>query len=98
MAVDRNAASLIALDAVVLDTETTGLDPRTARIVEIAAVRLVNGRLDTGAPFRQPGSAWRADTRLRDPHTRNRCGGRSGGAHLCGGVDRILQSIAAEQF
>ena len=58
MAADRNAASLIALDAVVLDTETTGLDPRTARIVEIAAVRLVNGRLDIGAPFRrllQPG-------------------------------------------
>src|SRR5215203_71679 len=58
MAVDRNAASLIALDAVVLDTETTGLDPRTARVVEIAAVRLVSGRLDAGAPFRrlvQPG-------------------------------------------
>jgi DNA polymerase-3 subunit epsilon/CBS domain-containing protein len=58
MAVDRNARSLIALDAVVLDTETTGLDPRTARVVEIAAVRLVSGRLDAGAPFRrlvQPG-------------------------------------------
>lgn len=58
MAVGRNATPLIALDAVVLDTETTGLDPRKARIVEIAAVRLVYGRLDTSAPFRrlvQPG-------------------------------------------
>ena len=36
-----NAALLIALDAVVLDTETTGLDPTSARIVEIGAVRLV---------------------------------------------------------
>ena len=58
MAVGRNATPLIALDAVVLDTETTGLDPRKARIVEIAAVRLVGGRLNTSAPFRrlvQPG-------------------------------------------
>ena len=36
---------LIALDAAVIDTETTGLDPAKARIVEIAAVRLVAGRL-----------------------------------------------------
>ena len=58
MAVGRNTTPLIALDAVVLDTETTGLDPRKARIVEIAAVRLVGGRLDTSSPFRrlvQPG-------------------------------------------
>ena len=67
MAVDRNAASLIALNAVVLDTETTGLDPRTARVVEIAAVRLVSGRLDTGAPFRrlvQPGEPLSASATL----------------------------------
>src|SRR6187455_372347 len=58
MAVGRNTTPLIALDAVVLDTETTGLDPRKARIVEIAAVQLVGGRLDTSSPFRrlvQPG-------------------------------------------
>ena len=36
----RNSTPLIALDAVVIDTETTGLDPRKARVVEIAAVRL----------------------------------------------------------
>jgi DNA polymerase-3 subunit epsilon/CBS domain-containing protein len=40
-----NATPLLALDAVVIDTETTGLDPRHARIVEIAAVPLVGGRL-----------------------------------------------------
>lgn len=37
------ATPLIGLDAVVLDTETTGLDTRTARIVQIGAVRLVKG-------------------------------------------------------
>ena len=46
----RGATPLISLDAVVIDTETTGLDPRKARVVEFAAVRLVGGRLDaTGA-------------------------------------------------
>ena len=35
------ATPLIALDAVVIDSETTSLDPAKARIVEIAAVRLV---------------------------------------------------------
>ncbi len=53
MAVARGATPLIGLDAVVLDTETTGLDPHTARIVEIGAVRLVRGRLDTGQSFRR---------------------------------------------
>src|SRR5262245_57563497 len=41
----RNATPLISLDAVVIDTETTGLDPAEARIVEIAAIRIVGGRL-----------------------------------------------------
>ncbi len=41
-----NATPLIALDAFVIDTETTGLDPAKARIVEIGAVPLVRGRLD----------------------------------------------------
>src|SRR5512134_166889 len=44
---------LIALDAAVIDTETTGLDPVKARIVEIAAVRLVAGRIEPEQTFRQ---------------------------------------------
>jgi len=40
-----NATPLIALDAVVLDTETTGLDPAKARIVEVAAARIEGGRI-----------------------------------------------------
>ena len=47
----RNSAPLIALDAVVIDTETTGLDPSEARIVEIAAVRIVGGRLSADKEF-----------------------------------------------
>ena len=47
------ATPLIALDAVVLDTETTGLDPAKARIVEVAAVRLKAGRLSADDPFRR---------------------------------------------
>lgn len=50
---DRTSATpLLALDAVALDTETTSLDPRVARIVEIAAVRLSSGRLNTQDSFR----------------------------------------------
>ena len=52
MADVRNATPLIALDAIVLDTETTGLDPRRARIVEIAAVRLAACQLDAADTFR----------------------------------------------
>lgn len=53
------AAPLIALDAVAIDTETTGLDPRKAWIVEIGAVRLVAGRLVSDSlrrRVRPPGS------------------------------------------
>jgi DNA polymerase-3 subunit epsilon/CBS domain-containing protein len=45
-----DATPLIALNAVALDTETTGLDPRSARIVEIGAVRIAGGRLDPQSP------------------------------------------------
>lgn len=48
-----NATPLIALDAVALDTETTGLDPGRARIVEIAAVRIGAGRLDAAGALRR---------------------------------------------
>jgi len=53
MAISGNATPLIALDAVVLDTETTGLDPARARLVEIAAVPMRTGRLDRTAALRQ---------------------------------------------
>ena len=46
MAAIANATPLIGLDAIVIDSETTGLDPTKARIVEFAALRLVSGRLD----------------------------------------------------
>jgi CBS domain-containing protein len=48
-----NATPLVALDAVVIDTETTGLDATSAWIVEIAAVRLSAGQLDMNAPLRR---------------------------------------------
>ncbi len=38
------ATPLIALSAIALDTETTGLDPKDARIVQVAALRLEAGR------------------------------------------------------
>ncbi len=51
-----NATPLIALDAVVIDTETTSLDPADARIVEVAAVRIRGGRiLDTYSHLVRPG-------------------------------------------
>jgi DNA polymerase-3 subunit epsilon/CBS domain-containing protein len=48
-----NATPLVALDAVVIDTETTGLDAASAWIVEVAAVRLSAGQLDMDAPLRR---------------------------------------------
>ena len=59
-----NATPLIAIDAVVLDTDTTGLDPAKARIVEIGAVPLRRGKLDETAALRRlvnPGEAISAD-------------------------------------
>jgi DNA polymerase-3 subunit epsilon/CBS domain-containing protein len=46
-----SATPLVGLDAVVIDTETTSLDPAKARLVEFAAVRIAGGRLDA-SPFR----------------------------------------------
>ena len=53
MATANNATPLLALDAIVIDTETTGLDPARARIVEIAAMRLIGGRIDSSKTFRR---------------------------------------------
>ena len=47
-----NLTPLITLDAIVIDTETTGLDPAKARIVEIAGLRLAVGEIDNVASFR----------------------------------------------
>jgi CBS domain-containing protein len=50
---DRTSATpLLALDAVALDTETTSLDARVARVVEVGAVRLTSGRLSEDDTFR----------------------------------------------
>lgn len=49
----KGSAPLLALDAVVIDTETTGLDPRKARVIELAAVRLSAGKLVEEDPFRE---------------------------------------------
>ncbi len=46
-------APLLSLDAIVIDTETTGLDPRKARVIELAGVQLRGGKLIEGASFRQ---------------------------------------------
>jgi CBS domain-containing protein len=52
MADRLSATPLLALDAVVFDTETTSLDPARARVVEIGAVRIQGGRVDEAARFR----------------------------------------------
>ena len=53
MAAVINATPLMALDAVVIDTETTGLDPSKSFIVEIGAVKIVGGRVDADQTFRR---------------------------------------------
>ena len=42
------ATPLIALDAVALDTETTGLDTARARIVQVGAIAVSRGRILDG--------------------------------------------------
>lgn len=45
------ATPLVSLDAVALDTETTGLDTTSARLVQIGAVALAAGRVSDDATF-----------------------------------------------
>lgn len=47
------ATPLISLDAVSLDTETTGLDLRKARLLEAGAIRIANGRIEGSGSFHQ---------------------------------------------
>ena len=48
---DQRSAALRALPYVIFDTETTGLDPDRDEIVQIGAVRVVNGRIVEGERF-----------------------------------------------
>jgi DNA polymerase-3 subunit epsilon/CBS domain-containing protein len=52
MATVGNSTPLISLDAFVVDTETTGLDPVKARIIEIGVVPLKGGKIDKKAALR----------------------------------------------
>lgn len=51
MAAPNFSTPLAAIDAVVLDTETTGLDATTARIIQIGAVKIEAGALQMDARF-----------------------------------------------
>lgn len=53
MPITSSATPLIALDAVVLDTETTGPDAATARIIQIGAVRVLRGEVHNENSFDQ---------------------------------------------
>ena len=45
------ATPLLSLDAVAFDTETTGLEVAKARVIELAAVRIVGGLADENQTF-----------------------------------------------
>ncbi len=72
----NNATPLIALEALVIDSETTGLDPAKARIVEIAAVRLAAGAIEDAASIRaliNPGAPIRKSHRKSTALTTQQC-------------------------
>ena len=65
MVATGRATPLIGLDAVVIDTETTGLDARKARIIQLGAVSISDGSVDDTQTFEQlinPGIKIPADT------------------------------------
>ena len=37
----QSRTPLMSIDAVALDTETTGLDPKESRVIQLGAVRLI---------------------------------------------------------
>lgn len=51
----HNPASipLLSLNAIAFDSETTGLDTSTARMIQLGAVRIVHGRVDETQSFQQ---------------------------------------------
>ena len=51
LAPSTSATPLRSLTAVVIDTETTSLDVKKGRIIELGAVALINGALDGGETF-----------------------------------------------
>ncbi len=51
MTTAMHSTPLVALDAVVLDTETTGLDARSARIIQIGALRISGSRIEGAQRF-----------------------------------------------
>ncbi|MDH3218506.1 MAG: DUF294 nucleotidyltransferase-like domain-containing protein [Gammaproteobacteria bacterium] len=55
MATRHNPASipLLSLDAVAFDSETTGLDTRQARMIQLGGVRIVHGVVDESRTFQQ---------------------------------------------
>ena len=53
IATNFNGVPLASVATVVLDTETTGLDPRSDRIVQIGAVRIRKGLVETDGVFEQ---------------------------------------------